>query len=137
MSGASPFRPLRTLVLAAALLTLGACASTKAPPEPDAGGGGGQEGIASYYAHKFHGRQTANGEIYDETKLTAAHRKLPFGTRVRVTNLENGKTVTLRINDRGPFVEGRIIDVSYRAAQDLDFISQGLAKVRVVEIESE
>lgn len=88
-------------------------------------------GIASYYAHKFHGRKTASGEVYNEEFLTAAHRKFPFGTRVRVTNLSNGKHVTLKINDRGPFVDGRIIDVSYRAARDLDFLKEGLVKVRV------
>lgn len=87
--------------------------------------------MASYYADKFHGRKTANGEVYDQNKMTAAHRTLPFGTRVRVTNLENARSVELRINDRGPFVEGRIIDVSYRAAQELDFVRAGLARVRV------
>ena len=87
--------------------------------------------MASYYAHKFHGRRTANGEIYDMEKLTAAHRTLPFNTKVRVTNLSNGKSVVLRINDRGPFKSGRIIDVSLRAARDLGFISDGIVKVRV------
>ena len=93
-------------------------------------------GIASYYAHKFHGRKTASGEVYNQEFLTAAHRKLPFGTQVRVTNLSNGKHVTLKINDRGPFVEGRIIDVSYRAARDLDFLKEGLVKVRVEVLET-
>ena len=88
-------------------------------------------GIASYYAHKFHGRKTASGEVYDEEALTAAHRRLPFGTRVHVTNLSNGKHIILTINDRGPFVDGRIIDVSYRAARDLDFLREGLVKVQV------
>lgn len=92
---------------------------------------GSETGMASYYAHKFHGEKTASGEVYDENGLTAAHRKLPFGTQVRVTNLANGKKVVLLINDRGPFAEGRIIDVSYRAAQDLDFVREGLARVRV------
>ena len=90
-----------------------------------------ETGMASYYADKFHGRKTANGETYDQNKMTAAHRTLPFGTRVRVTNIENDKSVELRINDRGPFVEGRIIDVSYRAAVELDFVRAGLTKVRV------
>jgi rare lipoprotein A len=90
-----------------------------------------QVGTASYYARELHGGPTASGEIYDEDELTAAHRDLPFGTRVRVTNLENGNSVTLRINDRGPFVEGRIIDVSFEAARQLDFIEQGLTTVRV------
>jgi len=88
-------------------------------------------GKASFYAHRFHGRSTASGETYDETKLTAAHRTLPFGTRVRVTNLENGRTVSLRINDRGPHRKGRVIDVSYVAAKRLGFVRDGVARVRV------
>jgi len=91
--------------------------------------------VASYYAHKFHGRTTANGEVYDMNGMTAAHRDLPFGTRVKVTHLSNKKSVTLRINDRGPFVEGRIIDVSYEAAKRLDFVQAGTARVRVEAIE--
>lgn len=87
--------------------------------------------MASYYAHKFHGRKTASGEVYDMEALTAAHRTLPFGTQVRVTNLSNGRSVVLRINDRGPFKSGRIIDVSLRAARDLGFIDDGVTKVRV------
>lgn len=88
-------------------------------------------GIASFYADKFEGRQTANGEIYYHAKKTAAHRTLPFGSVVKVTNLENNKYVVVRINDRGPFVDNRIIDLSKSAAQDLDFIHNGLSKVRV------
>lgn len=88
-------------------------------------------GIASYYAHKFHGRTTASGEEYDMYDLTAAHPNLPFGTVVKVTNLENGKSVKVRINDRGPFVEGRIIDLSYKAAQKIDMIEKGLVEVSV------
>jgi rare lipoprotein A len=89
-----------------------------------------QEGKASYYAHKFHGRTTASGEIYDENKMTAAHKTLAFGTMVRVTSLVNGNVVTVKINDRGPFVEGRIIDLSFRAAGELDMIAAGVIKVR-------
>jgi len=88
-------------------------------------------GYASFYAHRFHGRATAYGETYDENALTAAHRSLPPGTRVRVTNLENGRSVVLRINDRGPWTKNRLIDVSYAAAQELRFVRQGLARVRV------
>ncbi len=99
--------------------------------EPSSQPGSIQEGEASYYAHKFHGRTTANGEIYDENKMTAAHKTLPFGTTVRVTNLANGKKVVVRINDRGPFVKGRIIDLSYRAAGELDYIARGIVKVSV------
>ncbi len=88
-------------------------------------------GNASFYAHRFHGRSTASGERYDETKLTAAHRTLPFGTRVRVTNLENGRSVMLRVNDRGPHRKSRVIDVSYVAAKRLGFVRDGVARVRV------
>ena len=102
-------------------------------PSPDLPAGV-EEGIASYYAHEFDGRRTASGEIFDMNKLTAAHPTLPFDTVVRVTNLENGNIVTLRINDRGPFKKGRIIDVSYEAAKRLDFVRQGLATVRVEAI---
>ena len=90
-----------------------------------------QEGMASYYAHKFDGRTTASGEVYDMMAMTAAHPTLPFGTRVRVTNVENGQAVVLRINDRGPFVDGRVIDVSFRAAEDLEMIQAGVVRVRV------
>ena len=90
-----------------------------------------QTGIASFYASFFHGRKTANGERYDEGALTAAHRTLPFGTRVRVTNLDNQKTLLLRINDRGPFVGNRIIDLSRAAAHTLGFVQKGLARVKV------
>lgn len=88
-------------------------------------------GIASFYADKFEGRQTANGEMYYHAKKTAAHRTLPFGSVVKVTNLENNKYVVVRINDRGPFIDNRIIDLSKSAAQELDFIHKGLAKVKV------
>ena len=88
-------------------------------------------GIASFYADKFEGRKTANGEIYYHAKKTAAHRTLPFGSVVKVTNLENNKYIVVRVNDRGPFVDNRIIDLSKSAAQELGFVSKGLAKVKV------
>ena len=88
-------------------------------------------GYASFYAHRFHGRATAYGETYDEKALTAAHPSLPLGTRVRVTNLANGRSVVLRINDRGPWAKNRLIDVSYAAAQELRFVREGLARVRI------
>ncbi len=88
-------------------------------------------GIASWYGKRFHGRRTANGEIYDMNALTAAHPTLPMPTRVRVTNLENGRQLVLRVNDRGPFANGRIIDVSRRAARLLGFERKGIARVRV------
>jgi rare lipoprotein A len=93
-------------------------------------------GEASWYGDTYHGRNTASGETYDMTMLTAAHRTLPFGTLVRVTNLENDKSVTVRVNDRGPFAKDRVIDVSRAAASLLDFQNKGTAKVeiRVVQL---
>lgn len=92
-------------------------------------------GYASYYAHRFDGHRTAYGERYNERDLTAAHPTLPPGTMVRVTNLENGRKVLLRINDRGPWSGDRVIDVSYAAAQMLGFVQDGLARVRVEVVE--
>ncbi|MGA2596287.1 MAG: septal ring lytic transglycosylase RlpA family protein [Bryobacteraceae bacterium] len=92
---------------------------------------GPETGIASWYGHPYHGRPAADGEIYDMEKLTAAHRTLPFNTWVRVTNLTNGKTVEVRIIDRGPFIDGRIIDLSHAAAQAIDLIGPGIAQVRL------
>jgi rare lipoprotein A len=89
------------------------------------------EGSASYSALRFHGRRTASGEKHDGEDLTAAHRTLPFGTNVRVTNLRNGKQVVVRINDRGPFRKGRIIDVSPAAAREIGLIRSGTTKVRI------
>jgi rare lipoprotein A len=90
-----------------------------------------EEGIASYYADQFHGRTTSNGETFDMNRLTAAHKTLPFNSVVRVTNKNNGKTVVVRINDRGPFIEGRIIDLSLAAAKEIDLIGPGSAPVRL------
>ena len=90
-----------------------------------------QIGIASYYGKKFHKKRTANGEIFNMYKVSAAHKSYPLGTKVRVTNLENGKSIKLVINDRGRFVKGRIIDLSYKAARKLDFVNQGTTKVRI------
>jgi rare lipoprotein A len=90
-----------------------------------------ETGIASWYGEGFHGKYTANGEVYDLNALTAAHRTLPMPSIVQVTNLENGRTLKLRVNDRGPYLRGRIIDVSRRAAQLLGFEGEGTAKVRV------
>jgi len=88
-----------------------------------------QVGEASWYGKPYHGRRTANGEIYNMRKLTAAHQTLPFDTRVRVTNLRNGRSVGVRINDRGPFVKGRIIDLSWAAARKLKMVEDGIAPV--------
>lgn len=95
-----------------------------------------QEGKASYYADKFEGRNTANGEKYKHSKLTAAHKTLPFGTVVKVTNIKNQNTVQVRINDRGPFVAGRIIDLSKSAAEQLQFINDGIADVKIEVIDA-
>jgi len=97
-----------------------------APPET---------GIASFYGQKYHGRQTANGEIFDMNDLTAAHPRLAFGTRVKVTHLANNLSVTVRINDRGPFVKGRVIDLSQAAARELQMIQTGLAEVKIEIVE--
>jgi rare lipoprotein A len=88
-------------------------------------------GFASYYGDKFHGRTTANGEVFDQEALTAAHKTLPFGTIVKVTNVKNNRTVVVRVNDRGPFVEGRIIDLSRRAAEEIDMIRAGVTEVEI------
>lgn len=88
-------------------------------------------GVASWYGADFHGRRTANGETYDMGALTAAHPTLPMPTIVRVTNLENGRSVVVRVNDRGPFAEDRIIDLSRAGARELGFEQNGLARVRV------
>lgn len=92
-------------------------------------------GSASYYASKFEGRRTASGERYRAAELTAAHRSLPFGSLVRVTNPANGKSVTVRVNDRGPFTAGRVIDVSRAAAEELGLIARGHAPVELEVIE--
>jgi len=90
-----------------------------------------REGMASYYGPKFHGRKTSSGEVFDMYALTAAHNTLPFGTLVKVTNLENDLSVVVRINDRGPFMKNRIIDLSYEAARRIGMLSPGTAKVRL------
>jgi rare lipoprotein A len=90
-----------------------------------------QTGLASWYGDPFHGRQTASGEIFDQNRLTAAHPTWPLRSLARVTRLETGQSVLVRINDRGPFVDGRIIDLSRAAAEELGFIGDGLAQVRV------
>ena len=93
------------------------------------------KGISSFYAEDFHGKLTANGEVYDMYGLTAAHKTMPLNTICRVTNLENNKSLILRINDRGPYIKGRILDCSYGAAKKLDFINQGTTKVKIEVIE--
>ena len=92
---------------------------------------GEEVGVASWYGRPYHGRASASGEIYDMEQLTAAHRTLPFGTMVRVQNLDNGLSVEVRINDRGPFVEGRVIDLSRAAARQIEMLGPGTARVRL------
>lgn len=94
-----------------------------------------QEGTASWYGGKFHGRKTASGERFNTYDLTAAHRTLPMNSLVRVTNLSNGKSVVVRINDRGPYVGKRVIDLSYSAANELGFVKRGVAKVRLERVQ--
>ena len=92
------------------------------------------QGKASFYANKFHGRLTSNGEVFHQDSLTCAHRTLPFGTYLRVTNKQNGRAVIVRVNDRGPFVEGRIVDLSRAAAQQLGMIQKGVVRVDVAQV---
>ncbi len=95
-----------------------------------------EQGIASWYGKKFHGRSTSNGERYDMHRMTAAHKTLPLPTNVRVTNLQNGRSVIVRVNDRGPFVKNRLIDLSYAAAQALDIVGAGTAPVEVTALDT-
>ena len=90
-----------------------------------------ESGKASYYADKFEGRKTASGATFNQRKLTAAHKTLPFGTKVKVTNLSNGKTVKVKVNDRGPFAEGRIIDLSKKAAEKIKMVNAGVVQVEI------
>ena len=133
-------RPLVCLLLCLSM----ACASSRplavreaTPPAADFAAGWREEGIASWYggADGFEGKPTASGEIYDSSLLTAAHRELPLGTLVEVSSLESGKSVRVRINDRGPFVKGRIIDLSRAAAGRLDLVGPGIGRVRVTLLE--
>lgn len=123
-------RPCNALMIAASLvgLWLAGCATNRyEPPRPDTV----ERGVASWYGKDFHGKPTASGVIYDMHGMTAAHRELPLGTVVDVRNLENGRKVRVEINDRGPFVKGRILDLSYGAAKKLAMADAGLAKVEI------
>lgn len=123
------------LALASVLIPIVAgCASTT--PRRAISSSSIETGVASYYHDSLHGNTTASGDVYDREALTAAHRSLPFGTTVLVRNLDNGRSARLTINDRGPFVEGRILDVSHRAAQVLGFLDAGLARVSLEIVEA-
>ncbi|HEX4195339.1 MAG TPA: septal ring lytic transglycosylase RlpA family protein [Stellaceae bacterium] len=150
-------RPFRLVCFAALALSLAACGGAPSGSGENVPPGGGkgiykvgqpyqidgtwyypaedwnydETGIASWYGEQFHGKYTANGEIFDLNQMTAAHRTLPMPTIVRVTNLDNGRSIEVRVNDRGPYARGRILDMSRRAAQLLGFEGQGTAKVRV------
>jgi peptidoglycan lytic transglycosylase len=119
----------------ALMATLAGCATVRGPvhtPPPKVPlGTAVQTGEASWYGERHHGRRTSSGEVYDMHRLTAAHPALPLGTLVRVTNLQNGRSVEVRVNDRGPTVGGRIIDLSYAAARALDAVAAGIIPVRV------
>jgi rare lipoprotein A len=119
--------PLAIFVFSSCARKHHVAASAASPPQIRSG----ETGLASWYGHPYHGRAASNGEIYDMEKLTAAHRTLPFGTLVHVTNLANNKSVDVRIIDRGPFIEGRVIDLSHAAAQAIDLIGPGIAQVRL------
>ncbi len=105
--------------------------TVRLPPPSPAIVGASDAGVASWYGHPYHGRRTSNGEVYDMDQLTAAHLSLPFGTWVRDTNLSNGRSTEVRINDRGPFVKDRVIDISRAAAREIAMIGPGTARVRV------
>src|SRR5262245_32350550 len=115
----------RLIVILLSILALGSSAPRVAATR------GGQVGLASYYGADFDSQRTASGERFVMEKMTAAHRTLPFGTRVRVTNVANGRSVVVRINDRGPFVKGRVLDLSHAAARALRLIGPGVGRVRL------
>lgn len=136
---------------AAALFIFQACASAPPPPTPKGhpkpyrvdgtwykpmphARDFTQRGIASWYGKKFHGRKTSSGEVYNMYAMTAAHKTLPLGTWVRVRGLDSGKQIVVRVNDRGPFVRGRIIDLSYSAAKKMDMVGPGTARVEIVAL---
>lgn len=123
-------------VAVALAVSAGGCGWFRKSPAPlEPVEGATQIGVASWYGPGFHGRRTANGEIYDQYGLTAAHRTLPHNTVVRVTNLANGEVVQVRINDRGPYVDDRVIDLSFTAAQRIGMIGTGIAPVEVEVLE--
>jgi rare lipoprotein A len=129
---------MRKAAFLAALLVVSAVGCSRLPYRPPEGPKGGIEtGLASWYGPEFHGRPTSNHEIFNMNDMTAAHPTLPFGTYVNVVNLDNGRTTVVRINDRGPFVGGRIIDLSYAAARVLGMVGPGTARVRLEVLEGD
>ncbi len=118
-----------TLSFIVLLIVFSSCHRKTVPSSQEVSGT--ETGLASFYSETYNGKKTANGEIYNSSDYTAAHKKLPFNTKVIVTNLSNGKTVKVRINDRGPFVTGRIIDLTRAAAKKIDMIGAGVVKVKI------
>jgi rare lipoprotein A len=119
------------LIAGCALPNRGSLAPRAAPTDAPAARGSSEIAIASWYGREFHGRRTASGEVFDQHGLSAAHPTLPLGTRVRVTSLTTGESVDVRITDRGPFVKGRTLDLSYGAARRLRMLNQGTGRVRI------
>jgi rare lipoprotein A len=127
-------RRLASLVVAvafAAVLLAVPAPETHAPSQANEAPAWTQTGKVSWYGPGFHGRQTANGEIFDTNDMTMAHRSLAFGSKVRVTNLDNGRSIVVRVNDRGPYVGGRIADLSHAAASRLGFVEEGVVHARI------
>jgi rare lipoprotein A len=124
-------RALGLSALVAALLLCAPASGSRNASVEDVVSSWTQSGRVSWYGPGFHGRRTASGEIFDTNELTMAHRSLRLGSRVRVTNLANGRSVVLRVNDRGPYVNGRIGDLSHAAASRLDFVDDGIARARI------
>jgi rare lipoprotein A len=137
-------RLFMVVVLAMASLPSAACVGRETPavllaptpaqplgPVPTQGQIYRETGTAAWYGKEFHGKKTASGEVFDRAGLSAAHRTLPLGAMVRVTNLENNKSIKVKINDRGPFIKSRILDLSYGAAQELGFAAQGITQVKI------
>ena len=121
----------RILVVVGLAVLAGGCAGSAVSTDP----GSTQTGMASYYGEEFAGEPTASGETFDPSAMTAAHRTLPFGTQVRVTRLSTGEAITVRVNDRGPWIEGRIIDLARAAAEELNMIEEGVVEVEIEVVE--
>jgi rare lipoprotein A len=128
------FRSARPLPVVASLM-LAACGASTPPPMTSVSESWSEEGMASWYGPGFDGKRTASGEVYDMEDMTAAHKRLPFGTRVQVYNVDNGRRTEVRINDRGPFVDNRIIDLSMAAAREIGMLGPGTARVRIAVVE--
>ena len=122
------------LAIAVTFLFLWGCASHRKYKPQSELTGYSESGTASYYAMKFQNRKTASGEKFDNYSMTAAHKTLPFGTKVKVTNIRNGKSVNVTINDRGPFVKGRIIDLSRAAFAKIEKVEKGITKVKILVV---